>query len=209
MSVSSMAQDSALRLGPAARTMAEVIDRALEGALEAPDQPITPADKTQAKQAGHAEAQSAISSVSSGPLAQLTKFVPTETITLYVAVLAALGDVTPPTGNPISDADFTAHWAAVVILLGVTVALTLGLSYRAQKDRSADDKFQVPYFEVCAAGAAFVIWALSLPTTPLRDVPGYDYSAWSSVLILVGTLAIGTTAFVLKKNVKWDKIPAA
>jgi hypothetical protein len=180
MSISSMAEDAALRLAPQPATVS-----ALTGAVTAPPEPPP--------------------STSAGPLATLVKYIPTETITLYVAILAALGDISVPNGGKISDANFASRWIWVWVMVAVTVLLTLGLSYRSQKNTSAA-RFRIPYFEVTASAAAFVVWALSLPTTPLRDIAGYDYSAWNSVIILGGTIAIATTSYVLGKNVTWQKV---
>jgi hypothetical protein len=189
MSISSMAEDAALRLAPP------------------PSAPLVASVR-----GGHRESEpppaAAAPSTSPSPLATLVKYIPTETITLYVAVLAALGDVRVPKNGKISDANFASHWIWMWVLAGVTVLLTLGLSYRAQKNSAKDKsaRFKVPYFDISAAFAAFIVWALSLPSTPLRDIAGYDYSAWNSVIILGGTIAIATTAYVFGKTVSWQKV---
>jgi CDP-diglyceride synthetase len=184
MSISSMAEDAALRLAPA---NPPVIAAAAAGVAPAPAGPATTTVAT-----------------SPSPLATLVKYIPTETITLYVAIQAALGDIRAPKNGKISAADFTSRWIWMLVIAGLTVLLTLGLSYRAQKNASAT--FRLPYFEVLAGTAAFFVWALSLPSTPLRDIGGYDYSAWNSVIILGGTVAIATTAYVLGKTVSWQKV---
>ena len=170
MSISSIAEDTALRLTP----------------------PGAPATDT--------------GGVASSPLAQLIKYVPTETITLYVAVQAALGDLAAPNGKSISDANFTSRWAWMWIMFGITVLLTTALSYRSQKNANQTAPFRMPYFDVSAAGAAFLVWALSLPSTPLRDFSGYNYNAWDTVIILGGTITIATAAYVLGKTVSWQKV---
>lgn len=81
-------------------------------------------------------------------------------------------------------------------LLAITIVLTAGLSYRSQKNANKDAEFSFPAFDVLAAGAAFLVWALSLPSTPLRDFSTNDFSAWNSVLILGGTIAIATAAHI-------------
>jgi hypothetical protein len=145
-------------------------------------------------------------STSSSYLTQLVKYIPTESITLYVAVQGALGDITLPKGGKVSDADFTSRWVWVWVMLAATALLTVGLSYRSQKNVNRAATFKVPYFDVLAASSAFMVWSLSLPNTPLRDIKGYDYTSWNSVIILAGTVVITTTAYVLGKTVTWTKV---
>ena len=78
--------------------------------------------------------------------------------------------------------------ALPAVPLGPRVLDVLGLSYRAQ--RNANSSVQWPWFEMFASGAAFLVWAFSLPSTPLRDLPWYDYGAWNSFVILVGSIGI-------------------
>jgi hypothetical protein len=182
VSISSIAEDTALRLTPS----------------------VTPAPNV-VKEATNAAAPTA-SAASPSPLAQLVKYVPTETITLYVAVQAALGDLTAPTGKSISDADFTSRWVWMWIMFGITLVLTTALSYRSQKNANKTAPFRMPYFDISAAGAAFLVWALSLPSTPLRDISGYNYNAWDTVIILGGTVGIATAAYVMGKTVSWQKV---
>jgi hypothetical protein len=170
VSISSIAEDTALRLTPPA---------------------AAPADT---------------GGVAASPLAQLVKYIPTETITLYVAVQAALGDLAAPQGQSVSDANFTGRWIWMWLMFGITVVLTTALSYRSQKNANQAAPFKLPYFDVLAAGAAFLVWALALPSTPLRDFSGYNYNAWDTVIILGGTITIATAAYVLGKNVSWQKV---
>lgn len=210
MSISSIAQDSALRLAPgasavshsevAARKSAEVAIAAVEGGSSKEE---ATAKGTEAGKG--AASSSASGSVNSNILAQLVKYVPTEAITIYVAVLAAMGDVKPPKGKKLYEADFSGPWVVIVIMVLATLAMTLGLGYRAQRNAQPTGKFKVPYFDIGAACLAFGVWALALPSTPLRDIKGYDYSAWNPVIILVGTATISFAAYVFNKNVAWEK----
>jgi uncharacterized membrane protein YhaH (DUF805 family) len=213
MSISSIAEDSALRLTPRAQPTPSASEvaaiAAATAATAAKSEGVTLEAAThQGARAGQ-QAQSAAAvatAAPASPLSQLVKYVPTESISLYVAIQAALGDISPPASGRVSDADFASRWWWVVIMLAATVALTLGLSYRSQKIANKDARFKVPVFEVAAAGAAFLVWALSLPSTPLRDFSGYDYSSWNSVLILAGTVAVATSAYVFGKTVSWTKV---
>jgi hypothetical protein len=210
MSISSMAEDSALRLGPqavvpstatvAAAAAATAAAAAASGATR--EEAISQGE--QAATTVQADGQAAATPPS--PLSQLVKYIPTETIALYIAVQGALGEVSAPAGKPLSDADFTSRWIWVGVMFVVTLALTIGLSFRSQKTATGDPTFQFPAFEVMAAGLAFAVWALSLPGTPLSDFEGYEFSAWNSVIILAGTIAISTSAYIFGKTVAWQKI---
>jgi hypothetical protein len=211
MSLSSLAQESALRLsdrGTAPPTTEAVAASAAAATLSAKTGGDSDAEALKkGREAGESTSGSA-PSVQAGPLAVLVKYIPTETMTLYIAVAAAFGEITVPQGKQIHDADFQSRWIAVAVLLVITLAIALALSYRAQKDvhTQGDFKFRTPWFDVSAAGVAFLVWALSLPTTPLRDFEGYEYEQWNPVVILGGTLLIAIGAFAFGKTVTWKKV---
>ena len=81
----------------------------------------TPADDAaaQGKEAA-AAAQGAVQPTATppSPLSQLVKYIPTETIALYIAVQGALGEVTAPDGRQISDANFASRWVWLWVLFG-------------------------------------------------------------------------------------------
>jgi hypothetical protein len=214
MSISSIAEESALRLTPdvsALPTREVVATTAATAAATAANSGDNQEDAIKKGEAAAAAKKGDVgtkATVPAGPLAQLVKYIPTETVTLYVAVQAALGEVKAPNGKPISDADFTSRWIWLLVMLVATLVLTLGLSYRSQKNANSVAKFRVPAFEISAAGAAFLVWSLSLPGTPLQDITGYNGTAWSSVIILGGTVAIAAAAFILGKTVTWTKVLA-
>jgi hypothetical protein len=173
-----------------------------------------------AKEEGAAAAAAAAASsgatVTPSPLGQLVSFIPTETVLLYAAVTVALGEPAVPAGKELCFADFTTSWVWVIILAVLTLLLTIGLSYRKQqeavtgdlkikKTKEGETQFKVPMLEVAAAVAAFAVWALALPTTPLRDLCSYDYSAWSPVLLLGGTIVIAGLLHIFRKTVAWEK----
>ena len=208
MSLASVAQQSALRVGTPRASREQVIASAADAAQAAVVEGKSPTEVAEVvKETAKDTAATTPPSVPSSPLSQLVTYIPTETLTLYVALQAALGDVAAPRGGKVSDADFTARWAWTWILFLVTLLLAVGLSYRAQRNIDVV-KFKLPVFEALAAGAAFLVWALALPSTPLRDIEGFDYTAWNSFIILGGTVAISTVAYVLGKSVSWTKTKA-
>jgi hypothetical protein len=205
MSLSSMAEDSALRLqgtpgaspkAAAATAAAVTAEEMSKGAL---------ADD--AKAAGENAARTASgTSVAGSVLTQLVKYVPTETISVYLAVQAALGTITAPAGRDACQASFVSRWVWLILLAVATVLLTIGLAYRSQKQVAPAARFKVPLVEPAAAVSAFLVWALALPTTPLKDFCSYDATAWGPVLLLAGTTIIATTAYVFGKTVSWQKV---
>ncbi len=208
MSLASVAQQSALRVGAPRASREQVIASAADAAQAAVVEGKSATEVAEVvKETAKDTAATTPPSVPSSPLSQLVTYIPTETLTLYVALQAALGDVAAPQGGKVSDADFTARWAWTWILFLVTLLLAVGLSYRAQRNIDVV-KFKLPVFEALAAGAAFLVWALALPSTPLRDIEGFDYTAWNSFIILGGTVAISTVAYVLGKSVSWTKTKA-
>ncbi|WP_189333746.1 hypothetical protein [Actinoplanes ianthinogenes] len=205
MSLSSMAEDSALRLrgtpGASPQTAA-----ATAAAVTA-EQMAKGAPPDDAKIAGELAARTnAGTSVTGSVLTQLVKYVPTETISIYLAVQAALGTVSAPPGARECDANYTSRWVWLALLGVATVLLTLGLAYRSQKQVAPAARFKVPLVEPAAATAAYLVWTLSLPTTPLKDYCSYDATAWGPVILLAGTTLIATTAYVFGKTVTWEKV---
>ncbi|MGW3669256.1 hypothetical protein [Streptomyces sp. NPDC005141] len=74
-------------------------------------------------------------------LSQLAKYVPTETISVYLAVLAALGSTTAPSGKQVCDASFVSRWIWLGVLAVATALLAIGLAYRSQRQMATDQSF--------------------------------------------------------------------
>ncbi|MFI1987798.1 hypothetical protein [Actinoplanes sp. NPDC020271] len=205
MSLSSMAEDAALRLQ--GTPGASPKQAAATAAAVTAEEMAKGAQPEAAKSAGENAARTASgTSVAGSVLTQLVKYVPTETISFYLAVQAALGTVSAPAGRAECDAGFTARWIWLGVLAVATVLFTIGLAYRSQKQIAPDTRFRLPIVEPAAATSAFLVWALSLPTTPLKDFCGYDATAWGPVLLLGGTTIIASTAYVFGKTVTWEKV---
>lgn len=219
VSISSMAEDAALRFSRSVpadpdrtpRSIAVVGAAAGVAAANARADHATEDEVVQRAEAAAAEAASGTGlgeapKSSPGPLSQLVKYIPTETIALYLAIQGALGELQTTDGGSVADVDFTSRWMWFWGMLALTIVLTAGLCYRSQKNANPTGNFSLPTFEISASAVAFAVWALSLPNTPLLDFDGYDHSAWNSVLILGGTITIAVTAYVLGKTVSWQKV---
>jgi hypothetical protein len=138
--------------------------------------------------------------VSPTVLGQIMRWIPTETITLYVAYLALLNPVVAKAGKKVCEAGgFDDRWAGVVVFAALTPVVVL-LVYIA-KVRGTKQPFRWPVWEMAAATLAFLAWAFALPDTPLLSVCGYKVEI-GAFIVLVTTIAIGLVADALGKNVK-------
>jgi hypothetical protein len=134
---------------------------------------------------------------------QLTRYIPTETVALYVAFLSTIGSLAIPSDRKVCEVSFTSRWVGLIALAVVSSLLALGLTYG--KARQSKQTFTWPVFEMIVAPIAFAAWAFALPDTPLLDICGYS-AAWGGFIVLVTTVAIAVVAWVLGKAVDYVKI---
>jgi len=107
---------------------------------------------------------------------QLVAFIPAEPVTLFIAVLAAVGP----------DARSWVRWT----LLGVVAALAplwVQIHY-LQKVRSRKARRKLPLFEMGAGVVAFAAWSTTMPGAPWSDIGGFT-ARWG---LLVALLTAGT-----------------
>jgi len=109
-------------------------------------------------------------------LDDLTRFIPTETITLYVASLAMAANVR-------GGRDDRIQWAAYVAwaILTPTVVYLIALGAH-RKSCPAASGMAVPRWAMCASTFAFLVWALA--------VPGLIHSDQLKVLAAFGALVV-------------------
>lgn len=122
--------------------------------------------------------------------AELTRYVPTEAIALYVAILAgAFATLSPPAGKKVYQLDFTTRWVFYAVMLGVTAAL-VWLIYAAKTRQNAVDQRprDVPVFEMAIAAAAMAAWAAALPDSPFESFKWYG--GWFAPIVLSTSTAI-------------------
>jgi hypothetical protein len=134
---------------------------------------------------------------------QLTTFIPTETITLYVAYLAALGAISIPSGQHIWNVDFTSRWIGVAGFALVSSLLAIGLTYG--KARQSQRVFTWPIFELITAPVAFAAWAVALPDTPLSAFKGYRVEIGAFIVLSV-TVALAVIAWIFGKAPDYQKV---
>jgi len=133
---------------------------------------------------------------------QLTRWIPTETITLYVALLAVFGPLNATADN-LCKLSFTSRWVAVAAFAVVSTLLALGLTYG--KARALNKRFTWPWFEMATSPVAFAAWALALPDTPLQSICGYN-SAIGAFIVLVTTVSLAVLASILGKSPNYDQV---
>jgi hypothetical protein len=122
-------------------------------------------------------------------------YMPTEIVTLYVAVLAALG---APSGT--SATSWPAYW---IFLVATPVVVWLAF---AAKIKAAGKPVPLspagwPKWEMVAATIAFVAWAFALPNNPFTGLSWYS-SALAAVMVLVASTALGLLAPFFQRPLK-------
>jgi hypothetical protein len=132
----------------------------------------------------------------SAALQVITTYIPTETLTLYVAALAALRDAPPPA----VDARYVS-WsfiAATPIVVWLVYAARLKASGggRALPLRPAT----WPLWEMVAATAAFTAWASALPESPF--VGAGVTPAIGGIFVLVTSTLLGLAAPIFQRPLK-------
>jgi hypothetical protein len=114
-------------------------------------------------------------------------YIPTEVITLYVAVLAAVGVEAKVTQT---------EWVVFWIFLLAT-SLVVWLVYGA-KLKNLDIPLPLSYgcwplWEMCAATLSFAAWSFALPQSPFTAYAWYS-SALSGLVVLIASTILGLIA---------------
>jgi hypothetical protein len=135
--------------------------------------------------------------VSQPVVQQLVRWIPTESITLYVAIIALLTYPKAPPGEKLCAQSFTAQWWWTGIFAAFSVFAVFAIFLA--KVRTSNQPFRWPFFEMAVAPVAFCAWAAGLPATPLGSVCGYK-TEYGAVIILFVAIFIGLVAGMLGKN---------
>jgi hypothetical protein len=138
-------------------------------------------------------------------LKSLTTYIPTEILTLYVALVAALQ---PGTNNPPS---FVARWIAFAVFFVLTpVAIWAAF---ASKLASDNKKIPIrphhwPMWEMFAGTLAYVAWTFGLPDTPFAQIPWFTATLGGFMILATSTL-LGMVAGLFQRELPaTDPIPA-
>ena len=135
-------------------------------------------------------------------LRTLTTYVPTETLTLYVALVAALS----PTAG-VTETSNTSHWIAFWIFLFFT-PLAVWVTFAT---KLASDKKQLPLrlqywpkWEMTAGTLAYVAWAAGLPDSPFAQFPWYSPSVAGFAVLITSTI-LGMLAGLFQRPIEPTK----
>ena len=131
---------------------------------------------------------------SSPPTTQVARYIPTEAIGIYIAILALFNPLVPKPGQHLWQLNFTSRWVFLGLSLVGTGAL-VWLTYLA-KARAAGHKGSgrdVPVFEIVIAMAAMAAWALALPDNPLQAFSWWQEGV-SPVILTAATFLIPLVA---------------
>jgi hypothetical protein len=156
--------------------------------------PVDEAPKTDAEivaaTAGTAESRSV-----SSQMQVIVTYIPTEVLTLYVAVLAAIPNLRRDSFQP--------GWIAFGAFAACT-PVVVWLSYAA-KVRAANKALPLspskwPLWEMSAATLAYAAWAFALPNSPFQYFSGSWYSsAIAGVVILTTSTFLGLIAPIVQR----------
>jgi hypothetical protein len=93
----------------------------------------------------------------------LTRYIPTETITLYVGAMAARDEIAKLLGLP--DAIWPIYWVFAFLTPILLLLLTLGANRRA----GAASAGPIHWWPLFASFLAFLVWAMSVPGHPIAE----------------------------------------
>jgi hypothetical protein len=122
-------------------------------------------------------------------------YIPTEVLTLYVAVLAA---VQKP--SKVTSADWIVFWIFLAAT-PIVVWLVYGAKVKAANKPLPLSFGAWPVWEMLAATVAYCAWAFALPNTPLSVYSWYS-SALSGVAVLVASTCLGLLAPFFQRTLK-------
>jgi hypothetical protein len=158
--------------------------------------PMDRLPQTAAERAEAASREPTQENTVSTALKTLTTYVPTETLTLYIALVAALEPITNPTPS------FTSRWIAFGLFL-VFTPLAVWITFAAkiasdQKELPVHPR-QWPKWEMSAGTLAFIAWAMGLPDTPFAEFTWYSASIGGFVVLITSTF-LGMVAGLFQRQ---------
>lgn len=142
--------------------------------------------------ADNVNSQSAVTTA----LKVIVSYIPTEVLTLYVAVLAAIQDPNRKSYNSL--------WAAFYFFL-IATPLVVWLVYAA-KVRAAGKPLPLaprtwPLWEMFAATVAYAAWAFALPESPFKYYENWYTPALAGVIVLIISTLLGLLAPLFQRPI--------
>jgi hypothetical protein len=120
-------------------------------------------------------------------------YIPTEVLTLYVAVLAAIQKA-----GRVTRADWSTFWVFLVATPFIVWIVYAAKLKNAQKPMPWKFKGW-PVWEMCAATIAYSAWAFALPNSPFTDYGWYS-SGLAGICVLVASTVLGLLAPFFQKR---------
>jgi len=114
-------------------------------------------------------------------------YIPTEVLTLYVAVLATIYQP-----NKVTAAMWTTFWCFLIVT-PIVVWLVYGAKIMAAQKPLPMEYGAWPIWEMFAATVAYCAWAFALPNSPFLEYSWYS-AALSGVVVLVASTVLGLIA---------------
>lgn len=127
-------------------------------------------------------------------------YIPTEVLTLYVAVLAAVQQQ-----NKVNLAVWITFWSFLVAT-PIVVWLVYGAKMMAAKKAIPLAYRKWPVWEMFAATVAYCAWAFALPSSPFTEFTAWYSSALSGVVVLVASTVLGLLAPFFQRSLGGDEI---
>ncbi len=121
-------------------------------------------------------------------------YIPTEALTLYVAVLAALHE-----SAPISNAQRAVFWAFLVAT-PLVVWLVYAAKVKAARKTLPLHPSQWPVWEMLAATVAYFAWAFAMPNNPFAAYTWYS-SGLAGIAVLLASTLLGLLAPLFQRPI--------
>ena len=170
------------------------VPKSLAGIAQAIGPPLTGAAAPQSPVAGTEGTQSSASTNMTDALQVIVTYIPTEVLTLYVAVLTALQSSTTKV-LWVAQLGFILGTPVVVWILYATKLKAAGrvLPWSPQR---------WPIWEMAAATTSFFVWAFAMPGTPWAKSFDWYTPGLAGVLVLVISVLLGLIAPLCQQPLK-------
>lgn len=123
----------------------------------------------------------------------LTKYLPTEIVALYIAILPFL----VPKNEPLTHQNYAGRWAVASIVGGIGILYALGLYRREVRTRSSSFRWSVALGKSGTVLLAFAAWVCVVPGSPFNSISWYTPSVGAIIGLLVGSL-LGALAILFE-----------
>jgi hypothetical protein len=138
----------------------------MQDAAEDATRPVAPGRRPRVRRGRRA--QPAQKSTPAALGAELARYVPTEAVTLYTAILPFLVSE----DEPLTDQDYTSRW---VLAIGVGIfALIYAIGVYRREMKGRGKTFKVPPRRTAVVAFAYAAWVFVLPGSPFSDFSWYS-----------------------------------